>query len=182
MGFGEHRKMRIPEAVILKPTVHQNNGIALPGLDIGELLSVDAGLLDVGADGRRQIQQTENEAGRQDLDFEVHGALPQIGKAARDDVVDLAARDGDVPKLPVIQGAQIPAQPPAPAPLQKVVTISSEEADEPARSGRRGKGGCAEGRGHCSASLTKWFVVSEFGTAAARKSPGFARMKQALTR
>ncbi|WP_271605012.1 hypothetical protein [Bradyrhizobium sp. CCBAU 11434] len=169
MAFGEHRKMRIPEAVILKPTVHQNNGIALPGLDVGELLSVDADLLDIGADGRRQIQQAQNEASHQDLGFEVHGTLPRIDKVARDNVVDLAACDGDVLKLPVIQGAQIPAQLPAPAPLLKLVTISSEEADEmPPHSGRRGKGGRAEGRGHCSASLTKWFVVSEFGTAAAR--------------
>ncbi|OKO87736.1 hypothetical protein AC629_12660 [Bradyrhizobium sp. NAS80.1] len=68
VALGERRKMRVPESIILKSTVHQNNGITLPGLDIGEFRSVDAHLFDVGSDSWCQMQRTENEAGYQDFD------------------------------------------------------------------------------------------------------------------
>ena len=41
--------------------MHQNNRIALPSLDVGELRTVDAYLFDVGSDSWCQMQGRENE-------------------------------------------------------------------------------------------------------------------------
>jgi hypothetical protein len=99
----------------------------------------------------RVAEDRDNDRASDDPSF-----ASRISRSVRDDVVDLAARHADVLQLPVIQGAQIRAQPLAFAPLLKIFTISAEQAEEaPLRSGRPGKGRCAEGRGHSSASLTK---------------------------
>ncbi len=69
VAFREHRKMRIPKTIILKSTVHQNNGIALASLDIGKLRAVDAYLFDVSSDSCGQMPGTKNEAGYQGSDL-----------------------------------------------------------------------------------------------------------------
>ncbi len=73
VGFREYRKMRIPKTIILKSAVNQNNGIALPSLDIGELRAVDVHLFDVSSDSWCQMPRTENESGYQGFETEVHG-------------------------------------------------------------------------------------------------------------